>query len=324
MPLLDSPAGRRPLQGSLSAWCSSWSASPSLHVQAATAPVAAANLAHRLIMPVLAGMLAYAPRFSKYLHACACLHADQVASLPYWFLPNGDGSLSPASWDEMVDTLPSQVRPWHTLADEAASGSQPLGSSSDVSDLAVGVTGSCTVHDLAPAWCRASAWSALGSLPFRVCQQADCMQEAPPGGPLASAMAAQGSASVRGVTPLHAQRPALQAAQPRPDGTCGGPAGSQATHGHLGGAAAAQAQPGRQGPLGGPEPASTCQLIAAQQLDGSPPAGQALAPPRALLLSMQEPLRPQDGESVEGVALGGSPKQASAPPALHMGCLSCC
>ena len=51
-----------------------------------------------------AGMLAYAPRFSKYIHACACLHVDAVSELPYWFLPNGDGSLSPASWEEMADS----------------------------------------------------------------------------------------------------------------------------------------------------------------------------------------------------------------------------
>ena len=49
-------------------------------------------------------MLAYVPRFSKFLHACACLHVDAVSQLPYWFLPNEDGSLSPASWDEMADT----------------------------------------------------------------------------------------------------------------------------------------------------------------------------------------------------------------------------
>ena len=48
-------------------------------------------------------MLAYVPRFSKYIHACACLHVDAVSELPYWFLPNGDGSLSPASWEEMAD-----------------------------------------------------------------------------------------------------------------------------------------------------------------------------------------------------------------------------
>ena len=59
-------------------------------------------------------MLAFAPRFSKFVHACACLHADQVSGLPYWFLPNADGSLSPASWEEMLDTAPAaEVRCFH-------------------------------------------------------------------------------------------------------------------------------------------------------------------------------------------------------------------
>ena len=58
-------------------------------------------------MLVGAGMLAYAPRFSKYLHGCASLNPDAVESMPYWFLKNEDGSLSTATWEDMVD-VPEQ------------------------------------------------------------------------------------------------------------------------------------------------------------------------------------------------------------------------
>ena len=49
-------------------------------------------------------MLVYAPRFSKYMHGCASLNPDAVASMPYWFLKNDDGTLSTATWEEMADT----------------------------------------------------------------------------------------------------------------------------------------------------------------------------------------------------------------------------
>lgn len=51
----------------------------------------------------LAGMLVYAPRFSKYLHGCASLYTDAVATMPYWFLKNDDGTMSTATWEDMLD-----------------------------------------------------------------------------------------------------------------------------------------------------------------------------------------------------------------------------
>ena len=47
-------------------------------------------------------MLIHAPRFSKYLHGAAGLYPEQVARLPYWFLQNEDGTMSPATWDDMA------------------------------------------------------------------------------------------------------------------------------------------------------------------------------------------------------------------------------
>ena len=76
---------------------------PSVHTPHLLLPEVAC-LRHQIQLVAHAGMLAYAPRFSKYIHACACLHVDAVSELPYWFLPNGDGSLSPASWEEMADS----------------------------------------------------------------------------------------------------------------------------------------------------------------------------------------------------------------------------
>ena len=51
-----------------------------------------------------AGMLVYAPKFSKYMHGCASLYPDAVESMPYWFLRNDDGTMSTATWDEMAET----------------------------------------------------------------------------------------------------------------------------------------------------------------------------------------------------------------------------
>lgn len=48
-------------------------------------------------------MLLHAPRFSKYLHGAAGLFPDTVEKMPYWFLHNTDGTMSPASWEEMAD-----------------------------------------------------------------------------------------------------------------------------------------------------------------------------------------------------------------------------
>lgn len=49
-------------------------------------------------------MLVYAPRFSKYLHGCAALNPNGVASMPYWFLENDDGTYAAATFSEMADT----------------------------------------------------------------------------------------------------------------------------------------------------------------------------------------------------------------------------
>ena len=47
-------------------------------------------------------MLVAAPRFSKYLHGTAALFTDTVEKMPFWFLGNEDGSISPATWAEMA------------------------------------------------------------------------------------------------------------------------------------------------------------------------------------------------------------------------------
>ena len=48
-------------------------------------------------------MLLNAPRFSKYLHGAAMLYAEGVSKTPYWFVQTMDGSMVPASWEEMSD-----------------------------------------------------------------------------------------------------------------------------------------------------------------------------------------------------------------------------
>lgn len=50
-----------------------------------------------------AGILLPAPKFSKYLHGTAALFPDRVPRMPYWFLHDADGSMSPATWEEMAD-----------------------------------------------------------------------------------------------------------------------------------------------------------------------------------------------------------------------------
>lgn len=45
----------------------------------------------------------HTPKFSKFLHGGASLHPDLVESFPYWFLPDGQGGMTPATWDEMAD-----------------------------------------------------------------------------------------------------------------------------------------------------------------------------------------------------------------------------
>ena len=62
---------------------------------------------------MFAGMLVYAPRFSKYLHGCASLNPNCVESMPYWFVKNEDDTLSTATWEAMADgtddLLPDRV-----------------------------------------------------------------------------------------------------------------------------------------------------------------------------------------------------------------------
>lgn len=48
-------------------------------------------------------MLLHAPRFSKFLHGAAALFPNQVEKMPYWWLHNSDGTMSPATWEEMAD-----------------------------------------------------------------------------------------------------------------------------------------------------------------------------------------------------------------------------
>jgi SPX domain protein involved in polyphosphate accumulation len=50
------------------------------------------------------GLMLPAPRFSKHLHGTASLFPDSVEGLPYWFVDNNDGTLSPATWEEMAAT----------------------------------------------------------------------------------------------------------------------------------------------------------------------------------------------------------------------------
>ena len=48
-------------------------------------------------------MLLLAPRFSKYLHGAAGLFPNVVEKMPYWYLCNTDGTMSPATWEELAD-----------------------------------------------------------------------------------------------------------------------------------------------------------------------------------------------------------------------------
>ena len=62
------------------------------------------------------GLIVEVPKFSKFLHGMALLFPAQVHNTPYWFLPDGHGSMSPATIQEMIDpdtTSPAQVSAPH-------------------------------------------------------------------------------------------------------------------------------------------------------------------------------------------------------------------
>ncbi|KAK9808768.1 hypothetical protein WJX72_003237 [[Myrmecia] bisecta] len=55
-----------------------------------------------LLHMVDGGLLLHVPKFSKFLHGTATLFPDQLTTFPYWFIPDGRGSVSPANWEEMA------------------------------------------------------------------------------------------------------------------------------------------------------------------------------------------------------------------------------
>ena len=61
-------------------------------------------------------MLLLAPRFSKYLHGAAGLFPNVVEKMPYWYLCNTDGTMSPATWEEMADETDKLFEEVHLLA----------------------------------------------------------------------------------------------------------------------------------------------------------------------------------------------------------------
>ena len=49
-------------------------------------------------------MLVAVPKFSKFQNGMALLYPDKLRNSPWWFLPDGSGGMTPASFEEMADT----------------------------------------------------------------------------------------------------------------------------------------------------------------------------------------------------------------------------
>lgn len=50
------------------------------------------------------GMLVVVPKFSKFQNGMALLYPNKLRNSPWWFLPDGKGGMTPASFEEMADT----------------------------------------------------------------------------------------------------------------------------------------------------------------------------------------------------------------------------
>ncbi|GMH45835.1 hypothetical protein BSKO_13798 [Bryopsis sp. KO-2023] len=50
------------------------------------------------------GMIVEVPKFSKFLHGSSLLFGDKVRNTPFWFLPDGEGHMTPATLEEMADS----------------------------------------------------------------------------------------------------------------------------------------------------------------------------------------------------------------------------
>lgn len=50
------------------------------------------------------GIIVEVPKFSKFLHGSSLLFGEKVRNTPFWFLPDGNGFMSPATLEEMADT----------------------------------------------------------------------------------------------------------------------------------------------------------------------------------------------------------------------------
>ena len=49
------------------------------------------------------GLIIECPKFSKFLHGMALLYPKKLKNTPFWFLPDSEGNMTPATISELAD-----------------------------------------------------------------------------------------------------------------------------------------------------------------------------------------------------------------------------